>query len=459
MKEDLTKPRVMIDGFNLSLEKGTGVATYARNLSYRLHGLGYDVGVLYGGRVGRSAEAISKEVSFFDTEPARQPKWVRGLMGVKNDLVHPFGYTASNVPITGTVVYDTYKSRLPYFDSIWNVDDIFHRTNRAFHVWPRMVGVRFAQPPELMHWTYPLPLQVSGAKNIYTMHDLVPLRLPFTTLDDKKRYLQLCGLITRTADHIVTVSEASRTDIINLLGVDPERVTNTYQAVSIPVKYRDKSVDVVGREVEGSFGLTYKGYFLFFGSIEPKKNLGRLIEAYLSSNVQTPLVIVGARAWKSEQDLRLLNDDIIKSMIKVGDETRVKRRIMQLEYVPFALLVSLIRGAKATLFPSLYEGFGLPILESMLLGTPVMSSNVSSIPEVAADAAILIDPYDTHAISEAILCLDTDESVRDELSAKGAVRAAMFDEQQYERRLGILYSKLLSESAPPAPSNEASHAS
>ena len=108
------------------------------------------------------------------------------------------------------------------------------------------------------------------------------------------------------------------------------------------------------------------------------------------------------KAWKGENDFKLLYDDNIRTLLRVGDETRVKKQVIQLSYAPYPLLISLIRGAKATVFPSLYEGFGLPLLESMLLGTPVISSTASSIPEVAGDAALLVDPYDARQISDAI---------------------------------------------------------
>ena len=279
--------------------------------------------------------------------------------------------------------------------------------------------------------------------NLYTLHDLVPLRLPYTTLDNKRRYLRLLDKIGRTADHIVTVSEASKHDISRILKIPETRITNTYQSVSIPDKYRNKPDEVVAREVEGTFGLGYKQYFIFWGSIEPKKNLGRLIEAYLGSNVRTPLVIVGAQAWKSEDELKLLYDDNIRTLVHSGHETRTKRRVIQLSYAPFPLLVSLIRGAKATLFPSLYEGFGLPVLESMLLGTPVISSNTASIPEVAGTAAHLVDPYDVRQISDAIIAMDKDADLRAHYASLGQVQAQKFSEDEYKKRLKGLYEKFI----------------
>jgi glycosyltransferase involved in cell wall biosynthesis len=432
--------RILIDGYNLGLEKGTGVATYARNLSFALHGLGHEVGVLYGGRASAFREPLIREIAFFDSNVGDPPLWLRKLNAIRDGLRGPFGHRALPIPLSGTVILDTFKSRLPHFDALYNAENLFTRAHNQFAFWKRMGQVHGGFRADLVHWTYPLPLYVGGgSRNVYTLHDLVPLRLPYTTLEKKRRYFQMCRKIVERADHIVTVSETSKRDIVNILGVPPDRITNTYQAVSIPDKYRLKPEEVVKREVEGTFGLAFKGYFLFFGSIEPKKNLGRLIEAYLGSAVDTPLVIVGAQAWKSEQELRLLYDDHIRSLITDGRETRVKRRVVQLDYAPFPLLVSLIRGAKATMFPSIYEGFGLPVLESMLLGTPVLSSNVSSIPEVAGDAACLVDPYDTRQMAEAIRALDADAALRGSLVERGLRQARLFDEQAYQRRLAEMY--------------------
>ncbi len=440
----MKKPFIMLDGMNLGLEKGTGVATYSRNLSYSIRDIGCNVGVLYGNQQAPGVNDLLKEISFFDANAGLPPKWLMFIRNLRERVLALNGFEAEEIKITGRVIYDAYKSRMPYFDSIWNSKELFNRANRAFKWYKGLTKIRVdGTYPDLMHWTYPIPLRMRRSLNIYTLHDLVPLRLPYTTLDNKRRYYRLLRKIIAKADHLVTVSEASKKDLIDIMGVPAEKITNTYQAVNIPAKYRDKPEDVVIREVEGTFGLKHRGYFLFFGSIEPKKNIGRLIEAYLASDVSTPLVILGAQAWKSENELKLLVDDHIKSLIHQGDETRVKRRVIQLEYAPFPLLVSLIRAAKAVLFPSLYEGFGLPVLEAMQLGTPVLSSNTSSIPEIAADAALLINPYDTRAMAEAIRALDGNEHLRGELVAKGYKQALLFSEERYQERLRELYSRLL----------------
>lgn len=437
-------PRIFIDGYNLSLEQGTGVATYARNLSFSLRDIGAEVGVLYGTKASTvSMNSLIREIAFFDPRVGRPSKLVQMAHIGRRLLSTPFGEIATQVPITGRVVSETYRSRLPHFDHVWNVQNLFDAQRLHFNVYRNRMNVHFRSPPQVMHWTYPLALKVTGARNVYTMHDLVPLRLPYTTLDNKRSYFRLVRQLARRSDHIMTVSEASKRDIVSLLGIPEDRVTNTYQAVEIPRRYAEKPISDVRTEIEGTFGLGYQRYFLFFGAIEPKKNVGRLIEAYLASGVQDPLIILGKRAWKSRQELRLLSDnDHIRFLLTRNGITEQRHRVQHIDYAPFPLLVSLIRGAKAVLFPSLYEGFGLPALEAMLLGTPVMTSNTSSMPEVVGDAAIKVDPYDVGAMVQAIRALDTDVELRGRLAQAGPGQASLFSAERYQARLREAYAKV-----------------
>ncbi|WP_211257397.1 glycosyltransferase family 4 protein [Muricoccus aerilatus] len=438
------RPRIMIDGFNLALEQGTGVSTYARNLSYRLGGMGAQVEVLYGRAVSAKLRPLMREVAFFD-DPAQRLVETTGFRRLRRMLLTGMAEKLVEIPVTGQVVINGFANRLPHFDRLWNLEDIFTRSHNNYKLRKRVIPLPSPSPaPAVMHWTYPLPLRLRGARNIYTMHDLVPLRLPFTTLDHKRRYLRLCTQLLESADHIVTVSETSRRDIINLLGADPEKVTNTYQSVELPPGLANKPEALARDEVAGSFGLEWGNYFMFFGAIEPKKNVGRLIEAFLASGSDKQLILVGKQAWKSDQELKFLFDEHINMSFSVEENGRrvTRRRVVLLDYVPFRLLVSLIRGARAVLFPSLYEGFGLPVLEAMSLGTPVLTSNTSSMPEVVGDAAVRVDPYDVRAMTEGIRALDADEELRGHLSWAGRRRAAVFSAAAYERRLAELYGRL-----------------
>ncbi|HYZ34723.1 MAG TPA: glycosyltransferase, partial [Crenalkalicoccus sp.] len=435
-------PLLFLDGYNLALEQGTGVATYARNLSFALGELGYQVGVLYGGRGSPSLDPLIREIAFFDERVGNPPAWLTLLRRGRRLVRAPVGEFAAPVPVTGRVIATTFRDRLPHFDALWNAMDAFQQAHANYRVFGTRLKLRIPEAPALMHWTYPLPTLVPGTRNIYTLHDLVPLRLPYTTLDHKRRYFRLNRMLGQLADHIVTVSENSKRDIVSLLGVPEERVTNTYQAVTIPRRFTEMPMPAVRAEVAGSFGLEAGRYWLFFGAIEPKKNVGRLIQAFLASGVEGPLVLVGKKAWKSEQELRLLFDDHIRWLVREGDSLRTRHKVMLLDYAPFRLLVGLIRGARAVLFPSLYEGFGLPALEAMLLGTPVITSNTASMPEVVGDAALTVDPYDISALVQAIQAVDGDEVLRARLAAAGPRRAALFSPERYAARLAALYAGL-----------------
>ena len=438
-EEYVASLRIGLEGYNMAMRRGTGVATYGRELSRTLDGMGHRVDVLFGMAISHKTPALLREILFFDALDSGKgrkppipmsPRWLREVLGT------PTGLTATEIPITGQVIADALAARMPRHDRILNAPDLFDVANRYFRRTKRFLKIRMANPPQVMHWTYPLPILLDGARNIYTMHDLVPLRLPYTTLDNKRTYLRLIRGCLQWGDHICTVSEASRQDILSLFGVPPDRVTNTFQTAGLPEEVAD------GDDIDGwlsrLFDLRHKGYFLFYGAIEPKKNIGRMIQAYLASGVTTPLVIVGGRAWKADGELRLIvNSD--------GSPASATRHVRMLDYMPAAWLGTLVRGAKAVLFASLYEGFGLPVLEAMQLGTPVLTSNTSSLPEVAGEAALLVDPYDPGAIAEGLRRLDRDPELCQSLSNAGLQQACGFTPARYAERLATLYQTVLTD--------------
>lgn len=435
----ISMTKICIDGFNLALPKGTGIATYGRNLLSNLKVLGYETQALYGPPVKTSKSNVLNETALTDAPKApvklnRKAKAERMLRTYGSR----FGRTAYPVRPSGEVIWK--DGRRPAADNFWVSDSLFELGNRAFKAYGTLTPVRFAErdgvtAPDVMHWTCPLPMHATGRTNIYTIHDLIPLRLPHTTLDDKKVFMDLCQQVAKRADHIAVVSETTRQDVIRILGVPEDRVTNTYQAVNLPAELTSRPQAEVEQELEGIFNLGWKGYFLHFGAIEPKKNMGRIVEAYLSSGSQTPLILIGGNGWLEKGETILL-DQVKRDGGPSAD------RIRQYDYMPFGLLVSLIRGAKATLFPSLYEGFGLPVLESMALGTAVITSNGGSLPEVAGDAATIVDPYDVRALAQAIQAIDADEAMRIAYEDKGRVQAGRFTPERYQDALSSLYRKL-----------------
>jgi glycosyltransferase involved in cell wall biosynthesis len=434
--------RIMIDGFNLALPRGTGVSTYAYSLANSLKDTGWQVDGLYGLGMGKTRKL--REIIFFESlggeHSTRAP--MPGSFGWNKEVAQiAWAPRGKLIERSGKVLTDVFRHRLPDFDRLFSIPDVFDRGTRHFKRYRQFLTVRVPNPPKVMHWTYPVPVRLAGARNIYTLHDLVPLRLPYASLDNKRNYWKLIRETVRTADHIVTVSEASKTDIEMMFKVRPDRITNTYQAVKVPAQILNMSEAEIADTVKGVFNLPYQGYFLFFGAVEPKKNVGRLIEAYLSLATETQLVIVGTRAWQADEELRLLQRD------ETAPLRASFRRVRRLGYLPRSLLMRLARGARAVAFPSLYEGFGLPVLEAMQLGVPVMTSRVSSLPEVAGDAALYVDPYDVAGIAAGLRRLDSDAELRSRLAAAGPAQAEKYSVAAYQERLETLYDGIIARRA------------
>ena len=423
--------KVCIDGFNLSLEKGSGIATYARTLHDGLAGLGFETQLLLGPARGPGDNRLLNEFALSDGVPVKPTRKSVGRF-LSNRTSRPVR-EAVTVARTGEVI----APRTDIIDRasvIWSCQDVFHTANWDYGAHGRFTELRLgpageAARTDVTHWTCVLPIREVRSANLYTIHDVVPLRLPHATLDDKARYYGMCAEICRKADHVVTVSEQSKADIIRLFGIDEARITNTYQTVDVAAALAAAGDDEVAAEVESALGLPWRGYFLYFGALEPKKNIGRLVEAYLTSGVKTPLIVVGGRAWLEDGEMGLVESSL------------AAERVRRYDYLPRQLLLSLVRGARATLFPSIYEGFGLPVLESMALGTPVLTSNSGALAEVAGDAALLVDPLDVRGIKRGIQALDADEAMRGAFAARGLGQAEKYSAQAYQGRLAALYKR------------------
>jgi glycosyltransferase involved in cell wall biosynthesis len=430
--------RIGIDGYNLAMAHGTGVATYARTLARTITDLGYQLDLLYGLTVSRKAAPELRETLFFarlGEEEASQPPPPPSLKrALRRAFTLPTARDMLEVPTTGRVIATGFADRLPAHDRLFTLGSLFSISARYFRRYNRFMTVRVPNPPDIMHWTYPVPVRLAGARNIYTLHDLVPLRLPYLSLEDKQYYERLIRHCLREAAHIVTVSETSRTDLLSLFKLPEAAVSNTYQPVDL---LRPTEADSeLGVRLSRLFDLERDGYFLYFGAIEPKKNVGRLIEAYLAADLKTPFIIVGSRGWRTDQELRLLSG-------AHGGRLSAADRVRQVEHLPRRLLADLVAGARAVTFPSLYEGFGLPALESLALGRPLLTSSQGALAEIVGEAAVRVDPYDVDAITAALRRLDSDQALRSELSRKGPLQAAQFSADRYRRSIQQLYCAVL----------------
>ena len=442
--------RILYEAENFNKPGGTGIKTYVENLAQAARSIGFETGALLSAqRAVNGKDPLLAEIDFYD---ARQST------SVLQRFVHtptryvfgaPMGLRTTPLPRTGAVIRpdDARSAETVAFDRVHLSCRLSENARHHLVRYGRLARLRHSEQLDIFHATHAVPLYAPRAANIYTIHDIVPLRLPYTTRDNKKVFLETLREICRRADHVVTVSEHSRRDILSIVDIPEHKITNTYQSVQIPSALLSQSDDDVARLVEHVHGLQYKKYFLFVGALEPKKNVSRLIDSFAASGVSDPLVIAGGLGWDYDDAVARVEQDHFHSYRFSGDRAVRERKVRRLEYLSFPHLVGLIRGAKALLFPSLYEGFGLPVLEAMMLGTPVMTSRTSSLPEVAGDAALLVDPLDVPAMTRAIRALDSDSDLRAGLAQLGLVQAQKFSPDAYRERVRGVYRSVLGSAA------------
>ncbi len=262
---------------------------------------------------------------------------------------------------------------------------------------------------------------------VVTVHDLAFKRYPDTAPHGTRRWLRQLEAALRRATCVIAVSQSTKRDLIELLAVPEQRVTVIPHGVDMDV-FRPAPAQVIG-EARARLGIDGP-YLLALGGIEPRKNLSGLLSAYarLAADIRPALVIAGGGVeWNPEG--RVLLREALEAL-----EPSVRRHVVTTGYVTEGDKVALLTGAEALVYPSLYEGFGLPVLEAMACGTPVVTSNVSALPEVAGGAAVLVDPSDPESIAEGISRVLTDGSVRDRLQKVGPARAARFTWSETARR-------------------------
>ncbi len=268
---------------------------------------------------------------------------------------------------------------------------------------------------DVLHSTHhTLPLRSGGARRVVTIHDVTFFRIPERYPPLRRLYMQtLTRLSARVADAIIVPSRAVREDVLRVLGVPESRVTVVYEAASADYRPVDRAAGAV---IAARHGVQQE-YVLSVGSLEPGKNRARLIRAMRQlrdEDIDYALLVIGQKAWDYEREFRLVN------------ELGMRDRVVFAGYVPQADMPALYSGATAFACPSLYEGFGLPVLEAMACGAPTLTSNVSATAEVAGDAAILVDPFSISAIRDGLRQMLTDEALRTRLSEAGRSRAAQF---------------------------------
>lgn len=362
-------------------------------------------------------------------------RYTRGMIGALADLGsnHSFvlmvvgsdaeiGESAAWLP--GLEIKDNFEVKeLPLPNRFWRV--LWHR-----------LGVPF--PADLLTGTvdvfhspdYLLPPLRQG-KKVVTVHDLSFLRHPEAAEPSLRAYLSTTvPRSVRKADLVLGDSESTRQDVIELLGIDGDRVEVVYPGVGQAFRVIDDQQHLaLVRELHG----LDRPFVLNVGTLEPRKNLVTLLDAYAAlrrRGLEHKLVIAGGRGW--------LYDGVFRRV----EELSLEQDVLFLGYVAEAHLPAIYGLADLLVFPSLYEGFGLPPLEAMACGTPVITSDSSSLPEVVGEAGLMVPAQDADALAEAIARVLADSGLREDLVKKGLSRSTQFTWQAVGEKLLAIYQRL-----------------
>jgi glycosyltransferase involved in cell wall biosynthesis len=286
--------------------------------------------------------------------------------------------------------------------------------------------------PDVYHAPhYVLPPAVR-CRSVVTIHDCIHLMFP-QYLPNRVAYAYARASMwaaARRSNRILTVSEASKRDILNLFNVKPEKVVVVYNAIDEHFSATPSDEHVA--RIRERYQLDHK-FVLYVGNIKPHKNLVRLIEAF-------------SQLRRTHDDLKLLiiGDEISKlpALRRAVHRHKLHKHVRFLGYLKDDTLTVLYRLASVFVFPSLYEGFGLPPLEAMASGTPVVTSNVSSLPEVTGNAAVLVDPYDVESIEDGMRRVLDDPKLAEELRLKGLQRAREFSWERSVEKTQRVYREV-----------------
>ncbi len=266
-------------------------------------------------------------------------------------------------------------------------------------------------------------------RSVITVHDLAFLRFPDLLTRESASYYGQIARAVESADQVIAVSHSTKRDLLELLSVDPEKITVVHSGVSPECRPLEAAeLEAWRQELE-----LPDRFILFVGTMEPRKNLPTLLRAFARvwKAHRVPLVVVGGQGWLNQELYR------VREELGLGDEVRF------VGSVEASRLVYYYNCAACLVLPSLYEGFGHPVLEAMACGTPVIASNVSSLPEIVGEAALLVAPDDVEGLAAAMGRLLADGGLRQRLIGLGLRRASLFSWEKTARETMAVYHKVV----------------
>lgn len=389
--------RIVIDGTPIT-SNPSGIGLYSLNLIYWLYRLQdrnfldfhYEMGISY--------------------QPGFK-NWLKGNQ-IFPDIINSYSNLYSlPIPVRFVNPFLLYAPKLfsNCFESTLNYPDIIHGTNYLVYPFKRSLKIL----------------------NIY---DLTFIKYPEYVDAVVGKYLAVVKQCLTWTDLIISISESTKQDIVKYLNFPPERIHVT----PLASRYNQKFLENFKLEMLTSSFLRYdftKPYILFVSTIEPRKNIKALITAFnllkQKYKIEHNLVLIGQKGWH------------YKPIFELIANSPYAQNIYHLDYLADELVAAFYAKADVFVYPSHYEGFGLPILEAMTLGAPVITSNVSSMPEVAGNAALLIDPNNPEELAESILKVISDRQLRQDLIDKGKTRASLFSWENTAKKTLEAYRSIL----------------
>ena len=316
---------------------------------------------------------------------------------------------------TEVVTPNTFFSK--YFRSYWRLHQI-----------TKLLGINKIDVFHGLSHVLPLGIEKTGVPSIVTVHDLIYLRYPeYYKKLDRKMYLSICKSSCRMATKIIAISHQTKADIIHYFGTNPDKIEVIYQ--SCDNRFFEKLNEDVKTSVRLKFNLPQK-FILCVGTIERRKNQLAILKAVVKERLDTAVVILGKPTVYMTEIVQFIRD------------TGITKQVIFLHNTTTDELQAIYQMADVMVYPSFFEGFGLPVLEAQASGCPVITSNISSLPEAGGDGALYVNPSDISEIGQTLNKILSDNVIREEMIQKGNANAALFSDKLVAQRLMELYQKL-----------------
>lgn len=479
IEPNIFNPRILFEAYPLTLKNGTGIYVYALNLLRGIdtqrddsagllmlmdEPLNISSNVLSSSHELKNIQNYAKLLShLFQTRHPdisrnnRPHDWSNKLINLLRKAVSisllpvnfflqpkafsfPSALKSSLTEILNDsfISYDFLSKHQPY---MVNISRSFLMLRSVSGFTNRIGSAELAKAYDIFHCTHLSPLTVANLPQVTTIHDIVPLIRPELVSSQLVMvFAELLKSNLRNSNKIIAVSQATKDDLVRYCQVPAEKITVVYEAAREEFKPVNAEM---ARPILNKIGLKTDKvsfpYFIFVGNIEPKKNVKRLLLAFQQFSLRDrrgcKLIMVGSAAWGFD-DVK----DLMKEMIEAGI-------LIHPGYLPTNQLPALFSHAQALMLPSLIEGFGLPVLEAMACGCPVITSDIPCIREIVGDAAIKVDPLSIDRICEAITAIANDESLRANLSQLGLAQNKLFSWERCARETLAVYQDTIAEFA------------